>query len=392
MKNKMGQTIPAAVLEDNNPIKLLKDINDLTVEDVVVIYAYAEAIVETVREPIVILNEKLRIKTANKAFFDMFKVEKKETYDKSIFKLGNGQWDIPSLKRLLLKVLPENSVFNDFEVTHNFEDIGKRTMLLNARRIILEGHKTELILLAIEDATDKKEVEKKKDDFIEIASHELKTPLTSIKLIIDILQAQYQKTKEKKSIYLLGRLDKQVDRVNQLMGLFHNAYSAQTGKLSLQKEDFFIEDIIEEIVETFKYASAERTINSDNETKTKIYADKERVGQVITNLLTNAIKYSPHDKPINVKSKKTGVNIVISVQDFGIGIAKDQQKKIFERFYRTNKKPSKQNRGLGLGLYIADEIVKAHEGKFWIESKIRNGSTFFFSLPIHLEHVTKASD
>lgn len=155
----------------------------MTVEDVVVVYAYAEAIVETVREPLIILDEQLRIKTANKSFFDKFKVEKKETYNKLIFDLGNGQWDIPLLKKLLKEILPKSSYFNDYEVSHKFEDIGERTMLLNARRIVLEGHKTELILLAIEDMTDQKLIDKQKDDFIGIASHELKTPLTSIKAL-----------------------------------------------------------------------------------------------------------------------------------------------------------------------------------------------------------------
>lgn len=199
MKSKNSLKIPTSILEGNpTALEILKDIKDLTVEDVVVVYAYAEAIVETVREPLVILDEKLRIKTANKSFFDTFKVNKKETYNKLIFELGNEQWNIPSLRKLLTQLLPKSSHFKDYEVSHEFEDIGTRTMMLNARRIVLEGHKTELILLAIEDITARKLVDKQKDDFIGITSHELKTPLTVIKGLIQVLQRHNKKTNDKK--------------------------------------------------------------------------------------------------------------------------------------------------------------------------------------------------
>lgn len=107
-------------------VELLSDIKKLTVEDVVVMYAYAEAIVETVREPLIILDGDLRIKTANKSFFEAFNVKKKDTYNKLIFELGNNQWNIPKLKHLLRDILPKNTHFNNFEVNHDFEDIGKK--------------------------------------------------------------------------------------------------------------------------------------------------------------------------------------------------------------------------------------------------------------------------
>ena len=363
-------------------IKESKDIKNLTVEDVVVMFAYAEAIVETVREPLVILDENLRIKTANKAFFDMFKVEKKETYNKLIFDLGNGQWDMPSLNKLLIEILPKNSVFNDYEVNHNFEDIGQRTMLLNARRIILEGHKTELILLAIEDVTEIKKVEKQKDDFIAIASHELKTPVTSIKMFIQLLQSYHKKTKDKKSILILDKVNAQVTRLTSMMSSFLNVYSIQTGKLDIHKNTFSIDDVICEEVETFQYTTDTHEILQKSKAKVSLFADQERISQVIINLITNAIKYSPDADKIIVSARKHNKEIIVSVQDFGMGIAKDQQEKIFERFYRTNGKREKDIKGLGLGLYIAAEIIKAHNGKMWVESKIGVGSTFFFSLPI----------
>ncbi|MDQ3014690.1 MAG: PAS domain-containing sensor histidine kinase [bacterium] len=391
MKNKKTKSAVASkettealeLIKDIKDSKDIKDIKHLTVEDVVVMFAYAEAIVETVREPLVILNEDLYIKTANKAFFDMFKVKKEETYDKLIFDLGNGQWDEPALKKLLLEILPENSVFNDYEVIHSFEDIGERTMMLNARRIILEGHKTELILLAIEDVTEKRKIEKQKDDFISMVSHELKTPLTSIKMFIQLLHETHKKRKDKKSIFISNKISTQVDKLTNMMSSFLNVYAIQSGKMDMHKALFSIDKIIQDEVETFEYTTETHVISLKGKTGIKIFADKERISQVITNLLTNAIKYSPGANKIIVNVSKIASGITVSVQDFGMGIAKDQQKKIFERFYRTNGKKEKDIEGLGLGLHIASEIMKAHEGKMWVESTVGVGSTFFFSLPIH---------
>ncbi len=226
MKNKKSQKIPASILEDKvDPVELLNDVKNLTVEDVIVMYAYAEAIVETVREPLIILDGNLRIKTANKSFFDTFKVTKGKTYNKCLFELGNGQWNIPQLKKLLTEILPKNSHFDDFEVTHTFEDIGTRTMVLNARRIVLEGHKTELILLAIEDITERKQIDKQKDDFIGVASHELKTSLTSIKTFVQILLAHNKKIGDKKNVFMLDKVARQIDRMEHMIQSFLNVYN-----------------------------------------------------------------------------------------------------------------------------------------------------------------------
>jgi two-component system, OmpR family, phosphate regulon sensor histidine kinase PhoR len=384
MNKKKAQIISKAVLSDSpTPIELLSNIKNLTVEDVVVIYAYAEAIVETVREPLIILDENLRIKTANKSFFDAFKVTKKETYDQLIFDLGNGQWDIPELKKLLKEILPKNSHFEDFEVTHTFDDIGKRTMILNARRIVLEGHKTELVLLAIEDITQKKLFDKHKDDFIGIATHELKTPLTSIKSFVQILQRHHIKTSDERSVFLLDKVSKQIDNMESMMKSFLNVYRVQTGKLELRCENFSLEVLLNDIIETLQYSTDSHKIKRVGKLPGQVFADKDRIGQVVINLITNAIKYSPNGNEIIISVKKTSKEVTISVQDFGMGIPKEQQGRVFDRFFRSKGKKEKKIEGLGLGLYIAHEIVKEHKGKMWVDSTVDKGSTFHFTLPLN---------
>ncbi|HUQ84904.1 MAG TPA: ATP-binding protein [Candidatus Limnocylindrales bacterium] len=376
-------SISSVILENTpNPVDILKDIKNLTVEDVVVLYAYAEAIVETVREPLIILDENLRIKTANKAFFEDFKVTKKETYNKLIFDLGNGQWDIPELKKLLKEILPKNSYFENFEVTHKFDDIGTRTMILNARRIVLEGHKTELVLLAIEDNTQKKIIEKHKDDFIGIASHELKTPLTSVKLFVQLLQGHHEKTQDTKSIYMLDKVAKQIDRMEHMMASFLNVYSLQNGKLDLHKEHFSTDELLKNIIETFNFTYESHTIEHIGKIKKNIFADKERISQVLINLISNAIKYSPNSNKVIITSKTSRDFITFSIQDFGMGIPKEQQGMIFDRFFRAQGKEEAKVEGLGLGLYISHEIVTEHKGKMWVDSTVGKGSTFYFKLPL----------
>lgn len=379
-----NSSIPSFILDKTpDAAELIKDMENLTVEDVVVIYAYAEAIVETVREPLIILDGNLRIKTANKSFFDAFKVSKNETYNKLIFELGNGQWDISELKKLLKEILPKNSHLEDYEVTHTFDDIGTKTMMLNARRIVLEGHKTELVLLAIEDITHKKIIDKHKDDFIGIATHELKTPLTSMKSFLQILQKQHEKKDYKKTTYMLEKVSMQIDRMEHMMKSFLNVYSLQTGKLELNKERFSMDGLIKDIVETLQYTSESHKIIRKGKLNTKIFADKERIGQVLVNLITNAIKYSSNANEIIITAKKTKGNAIISVQDFGMGIPKEQQKLVFERFFRSKDKKEKGIEGLGLGLYIAYEIIKEHDGKMWVDSTLNKGSIFHFTIPLN---------
>jgi PAS domain S-box-containing protein len=382
MKNKKGQTVTAAILEDKtDALELLKDINNLTVEDVVVIYAYAEAIVETVREPLVILDEKLRIKTVNKSFFDTFKVNKEETYNKLIFDLGNGQWNIPSLRKLLTELLPKSTHFKDYEVTHKFDDIGERTMLLNARRIVLEGQKTELILLAIEDITERKTLEQQKDDFIGIASHELKTPLTSIKAYTQILLKILGDSGNKPALQALNRIDSQLSRLNDLVRDLLDVSRIQTGRLDLKSERFHIRELLEEVATDIRNTVSTHTLTMQHIPNCTIYGDKNRIGQVLTNLIENAIKYSPDADTVIINIKKHNQKLIASVKDFGVGIPKEDQAKVFDRFYRV-KAHGDRFQGQGLGLFIAAEIIKQHGGEILVDSVYGKGSTFCFTLPL----------
>ncbi len=286
---------------------------------------YAEAIVETVREPLVVLDADLRVLKANRSFYRIFHVKKKETEYKFIYNLGNGQWDNPKLRYLLSDILPQKSFFQDFEIEHEFPVIGKRVVLLNARKIIQKNHNEPMILLAIEDITEKKQIDRQKDDFISIASHELKTPVTSMKMYAQILQKHPLLTNDKKASSMLSKMDLQMNRLTELVASFMNVYKLGTGKLRLHKKHFELAELITEVVANFQYTITSHTVEQRGKIKAKVFADRERINQVLVNLISNAIKYSPDANNVIVEVTKMKESVIVSIQDFGMGIPQNEQ-------------------------------------------------------------------
>lgn len=368
------------------------DVNELKHSLDLLKYAldYSEAIVDTVRLPLIILNKKLQVLTANRSFYDTFKLTPDETENKLIYKLNGNTWNIHKLKILLEKILPANAHFDNYEVEIDLPHIGKRILLLNARRTYRQVNNTEAILLAFEDITHRKQLEKQKDDFIGIVSHELKTPLTSIHAFSQLLEKHLEQSKDKRGSFFLSKMTNQMERLTQLMASFVNVYKIQNGKLSLHKKNFDIGELISTIVTDFQYTTKSHSIEHNGLSKTTVYADQERIAQVLVNLISNAIKYSPNADKLNITIAEDTQKVTISVKDFGLGVPKVEQNKIFERFFRVKGKKERNISGLGLGLYISYEIVRQHKGKIWVESVEGKGSTFHFTLP--LQHNKKTPD
>lgn len=359
------------------------DVNELKHSLDLLKYAldYSEAIVDTVRVPLIVLNKQLRVLTANRSFYDTFRMTPQETENQSIYELNAGAWNLPKLKVLLEKILPTNTHFDNYEVEIKLPHLGKRTLVLNARKTYRQVNNTEAILLAFEDITDRKRLELQKDDFIGIVSHELKTPLTSIKVFSQLLDSHLKNSKDEKGSLFLSKMTNQMERLTQLMASFVNVYKIQNGQLNLQKKRFKIDQSLKTIAADFNTTTKTHIIKLDCQAKAVIQADKERMEQVLINLLSNAIKYSPDADTVLVSSRVSKKNVIISVQDFGLGIPLNEQKKIFDRFFRVKSKRDKKISGLGLGLYISHEIIKQHKGKIWVDSEEGNGSTFYVSIP-----------
>ena len=227
-----------------------------------------------------------------------------------------------------------------------------------------------------------RESEARKDEFISMASHELKTPLTSLKGFTNLLQRRLTKQGDMQALHFLARMEEQLDKLTKLVSELLDVTKMQTGKLEFREEPFFLNELVRETLENLQGTTETHHLQLEEVTDVQVPGDKDRLGQVLINLLTNAIKYSPEADTVIVRVSADEHNAIVSVQDFGIGIAETHQEKIFERFYQVNDDTEKTFPGLGIGLYISSQIVRGHHGRLWVESVKGAGATFYVSLPL----------
>ncbi|WP_160061804.1 sensor histidine kinase [Psychromonas sp. L1A2] len=372
---------------------------------------YSESIVNTVREPLIVMDQHLRVITASRSFYDFFRAEPKDTIGKLIYNLGNNQWNIPKLRDLLETILPQKTSFDGYKVEHDFTTIGWRTMLLNARQIEHSQSKDHIILLSIEDITERnaiqeglvkanKELEiltkdlgraaQVKSEFLANMSHELRTPLNSINGFSEVLydetfgplndkQKQYVKNVLVSGNHLLLLINEILDMAK-----------VEAGKMTLSISELPIREILYEISGLIKDAANKKNlkmiIDISKELK-NIQADSLKIKQVLYNLLSNAIKFTPDGGEIGIKATQTDTETQIVIWDTGIGIALENIEKIFEGFFRIETPYSRVTEGTGLGLPIAKNLVELHGGKLKVESEgNEKGTSVQITLPI--KHTT----
>lgn len=238
------------------------------------------------------------------------------------------------------------------------------------------------ILVTSRDITERQALERRKDEFISIASHELKTPVTSLKVFAQYLQAYFVKRNDEISVELMKKMDQQLNKLANLIRDLLDVSRIEGGDISINSTTFDLRELAEEVVEMIQLTSPHSSIKMKKFKSVLVKADRDRLSQVLVNLLSNAIKYSPENKSIIVYQRLTSRQVTVCVQDFGPGIPPNKQDMIFERFFRLEGPAQETFAGFGLGLYISAEIIRRHRGKIWVESELGKGSTFCFSLPI----------
>lgn len=243
----------------------------------------------------------------------------------------------------------------------------------------------ERLVSVTRDISKLKELEQQKDEFLGIASHELKTPVTSIKAFTQILKRKFMESEDTMTVDLLGKMEVQINKLTKLITDLLDVTKIEQGKLQFTNDHFDFNGLVSETVEELQRTTARHQIIQELDATRLVYGDRDRIGQVLTNFLSNAIKYSPKADRIIVGTKVLANEIVLSVRDFGVGLSQEELQKIFERFYRVEGTGYETFPGLGLGLYISAGIVHRHNGKIWVESELGRGSTFFFSLPLSQE-------
>lgn len=236
-------------------------------------------------------------------------------------------------------------------------------------------------VISFNDITQRRQREARKDEFLSIASHELKTPITTIKAFTQLLMKYYGYKADKKTLIYLSKMDTQLDRLTNLIRDLLDISKIQAGKLIYNKEVFRLQEFINETIEDGQLTYPNYKIIQKGLTDTSIQADKYRISQVLTNLISNAIKYSPKSDRIIVKVTEGKRNVTITVEDFGIGIPLKERHKIFERYYRISDKKRESFPGLGIGLYISHEIIKRHGGIMRVTGTDGKGSKFHITLP-----------
>jgi two-component system CheB/CheR fusion protein len=351
---------------------------------------YAENIVDTVREPLLVLDADLRVLSASRSFYQTFNVTPEETKGTLLYDLGNQQWDIPKLRELLEGILPENTSFDDYEVEHDFEHIGKRKMYLNARRIYRESNKTQLILLAIEDVTDiRREKLAVLGQLAGGVGHELRNPLGAIKSAAYFLNMVLEKP-EPEVKETLEILEKEVGTSERIISSILDF--ARPKPPTRRKVD--VNSVLQEALSHTTVPGNVKVVSQLDEMLLMIMADPDQLGQVFKNIILNGIQAMPQGGKLMVKTsaslrRERSVErsvepsevpspewMAISFTDTGAGIPQENLGKLFEPLFTTKAK------GIGLGLALTRTLVEGHGGTIEVQSEVGKGSTFTVKLPI----------
>lgn len=235
---------------------------------------------------------------------------------------------------------------------------------------------------ALSDITEKKQKELLKDSLLAMLSHELKTPLTTIKLYVQMVKNMVKNSNDQMAANLLHKADNEVIEMASIIENILDMSAIASGRTILQIHTFDIAALIREVIDNHFQAVETHQIYANYEGIQLICADRSKIKQVIQNLLSNAVKYSPEQSAIAISSKLDCDQLRVSIRDKGLGISPEHQKKLFNKFYRAECDEVKNKEGHGIGLYIVKEIIHQHGGKVWVESKEGSGATFYFSLPI----------
>jgi two-component system, chemotaxis family, CheB/CheR fusion protein len=362
-------------------------------------------IVETMHDPLVVLTPDLRVQVVNPVFYETFLVSPEETTGRLIYQLGNGQWDIPELHTLLEEILPENESFNGYEVVHEFEDLGERVMLLNARRL---DH-LQLILLVITDITDRKQAKALraakeeaedaraeaeeareaaegaslvKSQFLATMSHELRTPLNGVIGLADLLETEVLGPTTAQQKETLSRIRRSAWHLVRIIDEILAYARSETGRTEVRRERVPVTQVVRDVVDMFEPASDEREASvrlTAPDEPLFVETDRAMLTQIVTNLAENATKFS--ESPVDIRVSVEDDWIQISVEDGGPGIPAERQEEIFEPFTQLDASLTREQGGTGLGLAIARRHARLLGGDVEVQSAVGQGSTFSVRLP-----------
>lgn len=251
-------------------------------------------------------------------------------------------------------------------------------------RLFDQTHQLKRMQESLEDEIEqRKNLEKKKDEFISIASHELKTPLTSVRGYIQLIERMLSQQNADSSLQTyIRKASAQINKLGDLVADLLDVSKIDSGKMEFTIKPFYFNEMVTEVVENLQQVHPDYTFIKKRNSPIQIMGDEMRLEQVMVNLLTNAIKYSPEGKEVHIDSFVDNSTLEVHIRDFGIGISEELQKQLFEKFFRVEE-TSTRFQGLGIGLFICSEIIQRHNGLCGVQSKLGEGSTFYFKIPLN---------
>ena len=261
--------------------------------------------------------------------------------------------------------------------------LGTRVYAYIFSPVINANGEVEAIAGTTRDISDIKENEQRKNDFISMVSHELKTPLTSVISFVQVVQKKVAQNNDTVAAGMLERADRQLQKMTRMINGFLNVSRLESGQIQIDKQVFDLSLLIKEVEDETKATIFSHHFIFTSTKDIYVNADREKISQVFNNLFSNAVKYSPSGSNIYIDYTAKGEFVEVSIRDEGFGIGKEDLPRLFERYYRVKEAETNHIAGFGIGLYLCAEIIILHGGKIWVESKTGEGSTFFFTLPLN---------
>jgi PAS domain S-box-containing protein len=357
---------------------------------------YAQSIIATLREPFLALDKELRVRTANEAYYQTFQTSKEETEGHHFCDLEDGQWRAAGLHQKLINVVADHHPITDLEIAQSFPKLGQRVMVLNARRFVSKNNFPDLVLLAIEDVTERRQLERarmqaemcadlhrRKDEFLAMLSHELRNPLAPIQNAIHILRLKTEDDPIQQQARTI--IERQVGQMTALVNDLLEVSRITTGRIQIRQDHIVLQGVFERAVQSVRPLIDQRRhtlMLSVAEPPIWLNADAARLEQVLVNLLNNAAKYTKEGGRIWLTVEQTDQEAIIRVRDTGIGISPELLPRIFELFTQADRTLERSEGGLGIGLALVERLVVMHGGHVRASSTPGQGSEFIVQLPL----------
>ena len=340
---------------------------------------FNENILSKMEDVVIVLNENLDIVKTNKAFIRLFGPRIPHITGMNISELMEPYDKYEEIKRNITDTLRHQKHFRKVLIEIETPQ-GEKRMFEVSGTLLTAADEAKNALLVVHDITIFKQLEREREDIMGFVAHELRNPLANLVLCNDLMEEALKENKINEARLFLQRSDNNVKRLNKMIAELYNSTKINSGNLSLEFSKFNFMNMVNEAIDTIKIIHPDYNIITHGEADIEVEGDQYRLIEVVTNYLSNGIKYSNGNTDVLLTVSHDNDRVTLSVKDEGLGIPKDQLPYIFKRFFRAER--TRNLEGIGLGLYLCRRIIAGHQGRVWVESEENHGATFYFSIPV----------